>query len=106
LWKDEIERALNDLNRALTLNPKLAEAWNHRGIVWFAKQDFTRAAADYDQALKFNPRLADAYVNRGLARLMQGRLSEAEADFARCSELGGKIKPEAERLLREARERR
>ena len=50
--------------------------------------------------------MAEAYVNRGLAWLMQDGLAEAEADFAKCRELGGTIKPKAERLLLEARERR
>jgi hypothetical protein len=37
--------------------------------------------------------------------LLQGRLAEAEADFARCRELGGMVQPEAEKLLREVKER-
>lgn len=105
LLKGEVERSLSDLNHALTLNPKMAEAWNHRGAVWFAKQSYTQAVADFDQALKLDPRLADAYGNRGIARLMQDRLAEAEADIARLRELGGSLKPEAERLLREVKER-
>jgi len=94
------------LNRALALNPKLTEAWVYRGAAWFDKQDYSRAIANFDEALRLNPRLADAYVNRGVARLMQGGLAEAEADFARSQELGGTLKPEAERLWREVKERR
>jgi Flp pilus assembly protein TadD len=66
-----------------------------------ALQDFALAILDFDQALKLNPRLAEAYGNRGLARLMQGKLAEAEADFARCRALGGSLRSETERLLRE-----
>lgn len=65
-----------------------------------------RAIADYDRALKINPRFANAYANRGAARLLQGDLTEAEADFARCLELGGTVKPDAEKLLRDMKERR
>lgn len=79
----------------------MAEAWVHRGVVWFAKQDLTRAIADYDQALKLNPRLAGAYCGRGVTWLAQSKPAEAEADFARCRSLGGSPKPDAEMLLRE-----
>jgi hypothetical protein len=34
------------LNRALSLDPKIAEAWLHRGVVWFDKQDYLRAIAE------------------------------------------------------------
>jgi len=89
------------LNRALPLNPKLAEALNHRGVVWFVKGNFKRAVADFEQALKLKPRLAEAYGNRGLVWLLLGWPQEAEADFTRCRELGGTLKPDAEKLLRE-----
>lgn len=94
---------MSDLNRALALNPNLAEAWSDRGVARLALQDFAQAVADFEQALKLNPRLAEAYGNRGLARLMQDKLADAEADFARCRALGRSLKPEAERLLREVR---
>ena len=106
LLKSEPERALSDLNRALALDPKLTDAWVHRGVVWCAKRDFTRAIVDFDEALRLNPRLADVYVNRGVAWLIQGNLKEAEADFARCRALGGTLTPEAEQLLREVKGRR
>jgi tetratricopeptide (TPR) repeat protein len=57
LRKGESERALRDLNQALALNPKLADAWYHRGVGCFVKQDFAQALADFDEALRLNPRL-------------------------------------------------
>ena len=84
----------------------MARAWNHRGVAWFAKKDFAQAIADFDEALKLDPRLADTHCSRGIARLLQDNLTEAEADIARCHALGGTLKPEAEKLLREMKERR
>lgn len=75
------------------------------GAAWFDKWDYSRAIADFEEALKLAPRLADAYCNRGVAQLMQDKLAEAEADFARCRKLGGTLKPEAERLLRQQKDR-
>jgi Tfp pilus assembly protein PilF len=94
------------LNHALALDSKLAEAWSHRGVVWFAKRDFTRAIADYDQALKLAPGLAGVYCSRGVTWLAQGKPAEAEADFGRCRALGGLLKPEAEAFLQEMKGRR
>jgi tetratricopeptide (TPR) repeat protein len=85
---------------------QLAEAWAHRGGVWFAKRDLAQAIADYDQALKLNPDLADAYCSRGVTRLAQSNPAKAKADFAQCRALGGALKPEAEELLREMKMRR
>jgi len=93
------------LNHALALNPNLAEAWEHRGVVWFARQDFTQAITDFNKALKLNPRLADAHCSRGVTWLAQGKLKEAEADFDRCRVLGGMPQPAADRLLQEMRRR-
>ena len=96
--------ALCDYNHAF--GPNLAEAWRHRGVAWFAKEDFTRAIADFDEALKLNPRLPGACGNRGEARVILGKPDGAEADLERCRALGGTLKPEAERLWHEARQKR
>jgi len=104
LMKDEYDRALDDLNRALAIDPKLAEAWSYRGVAWSAKRDFTRAITDFNQALKLNPRLAGAYCSRGATRMAQGKLEEAEADVARCRELGGDLMSQAAALLREMKQ--
>jgi hypothetical protein len=56
--------------------------------------------------LRLNARLADAYASRGISWLALGKLAEAESDFTRCRELGGSLKPEAERLWREAKQAR
>lgn len=103
--KREFERALSDLNPAIALDPKVVEAWSHRGAVWFGKQDFTKAIADFDEALRLNLRLVDIHCNRGIAWLGQGNLAEAEKDFARCCASGGRLQPEAECLLQEMRKR-
>ncbi|HEV2668662.1 MAG TPA: tetratricopeptide repeat protein, partial [Blastocatellia bacterium] len=106
LLKGDLERALADLNPAISLNRNLDEAWVNRGVVWFLKEDFAKANADFDEALKLNPRLCDTYCSRGAALLAQDKLAEAEADFARCRALGGTPKPNAEKLPLEMEGRR
>jgi tetratricopeptide (TPR) repeat protein len=108
IYRIAVSVTINAIRRAKARREerlRLTEAWSDRGLVWFAKSDFTHAIADFDQALRLNPGLVESYGNRGLARLMQGKLAEAEADFARCRSLGGSPKPDAEALLREMKGR-
>ncbi|MEW6491631.1 MAG: tetratricopeptide repeat protein [Cyanobacteriota bacterium] len=58
--KGEYDRAIDDYNQALKLNPNLAEAYNNRGFAYSDKGEYDRAIDDYNQALKFNPNLAEA----------------------------------------------
>lgn len=69
------------------------------------EHDYANALADFDKAIKLAPRLTEVWHNRAVTLLWLNRLAEAEADFARVRELGGRIKPEAEQLWREVKER-
>ena len=55
--------------------------------------------------IRLAPRLAEVWHNRAVTLLRLDRLPEAEADFARLREVGGRLKPEAEQLWREVKER-
>jgi hypothetical protein len=66
------------------------------------EQDYARALADFDQAIKLAPRLAEVWRNRAFTLLLVDKLPEA--DLARYRELGGRHKPQAERLRRELKE--
>lgn len=45
--RDQYDLALSDFSRAIELNPRYAEAYNHRGILFVGKGDRKRAAADF-----------------------------------------------------------
>src|SRR5262249_28389413 len=105
LLKGDAARAISDLDQAIELDASDAQAWLTRGVIRAEERDYTRSLADFDQAVKLAPRLADAWQNRAVMLLWMERLPEAEAAFARFSELGGRIKPEAEQLWREVKER-
>jgi tetratricopeptide (TPR) repeat protein/S1-C subfamily serine protease len=75
------DAAIDDYDRAITLNPKSARAYYNRGN---AKSDlgYKKAAiADYDRAIALNPKLAEAYGNRGLAKSSLGQKTAAITDY-------------------------
>lgn len=79
--KGDNDRAIADYDQALKLDPKLAVAYNNRGIARLSKGDSDRAIADYDMALKLDPKFAYAYKGRGNAWKAKGDDDRAIADY-------------------------
>ena len=81
-WKGEYDRALQDYERAIHLNPDNANAYNNRGVIYRIKGDYDRAIADYSEAiwLKSGDYPA-AFYNRALAYADKGEYDHALRDF-------------------------
>lgn len=85
---DELDDALADYERAMTMLPELPEPWVGRGNVRFLRKDHTGAIADYDRALALGiVRRHIALLNRGMALEVLGRLEEAERDYREAQAL-------------------
>ncbi|MGD0662389.1 MAG: tetratricopeptide repeat protein [Syntrophorhabdales bacterium] len=52
------KQAIMDYNKAIELNPKLAEAYYNRGNAYEVLGDQRQAAVDHEKAIALNPRLA------------------------------------------------
>ena len=78
--KGDYDRAIQDYNQAIKLNPKFAVAYNNRGVAHERKNEYDRAISDYDQAIKVKPS-AEAYFNRGNAQLVRNRYDHAIDDY-------------------------
>ncbi len=63
--QQKYELALADFNKALEINPNLAEAYLGRGGIYYYQQKDELALADFNKALEINPNLAEAYLGRG-----------------------------------------
>jgi tetratricopeptide (TPR) repeat protein len=59
------ERAIEDFDQAIRLNPNDAAAFDARGIAYARRDQYDRAIEDFDQAIRLNPNDAVAFVNRG-----------------------------------------
>ena len=73
------QSAIDYLDRALTIKPDYAEAYNNRGTALQELKRLEEALASYDQALRIKPDYAEAYSNRGNALRELKRLEESLA---------------------------
>lgn len=88
---EELKEAYRDYNRAIEIDPLLAEAYINRGNLWFAVQKFEEAVKDYDKALELGAAKSFvALLNRGLAHENLGGFLQAKKDYTAALN----IKPE------------
>lgn len=73
--------AVADLDRAIELDPSLAQAFRFRGLARYLLGENDAAVADFDIAIGLAPSDARAYANRGLALKRLGDLEGAIADY-------------------------
>lgn len=81
-------RALDDLNRALNLDPHNARFLSNRGNVYRDLSRYNEAIADYRNALVTDPDFAPAFLGRGLAYGSKGDPDRAINDLTRAIEIG------------------
>src|SRR5262249_61952412 len=85
--KGDYDRAIENYDEALRLNPKHTNALYNQGNAYRHKGDYDRAIENYDEAIELNPKHVDAFSNRGLVRFYQGQFAAAVPDFFRAVKL-------------------
>ena len=76
----QYDRAIEDYNVAIELDPNCALSYMDRGAAYYFKGEYQNAINNYDQAVKLDPKRAQAYSNRAAAYKKLGRHEEAVAD--------------------------
>jgi len=84
-------RRIDYFNKALQLNPNLAEAYEKRAIHYYFQRRYERAIEDYTRVIALWPNRLDAYRIRGMSFLRNGEFDEAINDFDRALELDPKL---------------
>jgi Flp pilus assembly protein TadD len=69
--------AISYLNKAITANPRYAEAYTLLGDCQDCLGKSEAAVASYNQALAIDPCHADAWFNKGMSLKKMGRTKEA-----------------------------
>ena len=83
-----MDRAIEDYDVAIRLNPDLAVAFSNRGNVHRKESRFDRAIKDYDKAIQFKPDDGQVFADRGLAYEKKGERDQAMRDFIKAYDLG------------------
>lgn len=87
-WRlKQLDGALADLTKAVSLNPDYALAYNNRGNVLMEMNRVEDAYKDFDKAVALSPGFGPAYSNRGNANQKLKHLEAAESDFRKAIEL-------------------
>ena len=85
------EKALEDFNRAIKIDPKRVDGYLGRANALNTLGRYGESLEDYNKALEIDPTLANAYVNRGSAYSQLGEYKNAIADYEKGLELDPKI---------------
>ena len=80
-------QAIAEYNKAIEINPNLADAYNRRCITYTKQEDLTQALADCNKAIEINPNYAKAYSNRASIYEKQGNTTQAIADCDKAIEI-------------------
>jgi len=74
---DQLEQKLNEANKALSIKPNNANAYNNMGIALQDQGKLEEAVEAYNRALAIKPDHAEAHNNKGIAFQGQNKLEEA-----------------------------
>src|SRR5262249_17526042 len=58
------DKAINDLNEAIRLDPKYLIAYIRRGVAWLEKGDYARCIKDWHDAIRLDPQHAGFLYGR------------------------------------------
>ena len=84
LWDESI----SEFNLAIEINPRYAEVYCIRSIIYLIKGQYDKAISDCNTAIEINPKCAWAYNNRGIAYdQCKGQHDKAISDLTMAIEL-------------------
>jgi tetratricopeptide (TPR) repeat protein len=92
------------LEKAVTIDPTLDEAYLQLGIVHFAQGDFEQAIRGYQKAIEINPNLGEAHRQLGLAYQRTGEKAKAQQEFRAYERTEKTEAADLERQRRELRQ--
>lgn len=79
--------AQQSIDKALTRQPEMAEAYAVKGLIASMRKDWDSAITDYDKAIELNPSLAIAYMWKSLALNSLQRFDESLSVLQKAQDL-------------------
>jgi protein O-mannosyl-transferase len=77
----QYDKALDDINKALAIDPLSYGDYNNRGRSYFGKGLIDTAIEDFGKAISINPNYDKAYYNRGFAYTEKKQYDKAIEDY-------------------------
>lgn len=85
--KKQWNTALEDFNRAIELNPNMAEIYISRGLLYAVLERWDDALKDFNRAIKINPNSNVIYIYRGYIYGLQQEFDHALFDLNKAISL-------------------
>lgn len=82
--EDQVRPALQEMTRAVDLEPDNAVYRNTLGFVYFSLGEYERAREHYEKALRLDPAFTEVHLNLALVDSEEGNYTEAEAHYRRA----------------------
>lgn len=79
-YREKFPTALNYFDKAISLNPRFAEAYANKGKILLLQDKNHEALKALTRAVEFNPTIASAYADRAIINLRLGALNNAIED--------------------------
>ena len=81
-------KAIEDIDKAISLDKHLSYAYAQRAIIKFQyTKDYQDALADMNEALRLDPNMSSYYINRALIKYHLDDLRGTMADYDRVVEI-------------------
>jgi tetratricopeptide (TPR) repeat protein len=87
LSKSEVDAALSELTKCLSLDPTYAPAYFKRSLCYYAKELYALEIADLEKAILYDPTYLEAHLNLANALLSQDRPEPALTEYMKVIEL-------------------
>ena len=79
--KGDYDRAIQDFDQSIKLNPTYAKPFNNRGVAYLRKGEYDLAIKALDEAIKLNPNYGGAFANRAGIYLKKNEYDRAARDY-------------------------
>lgn len=87
----DYDKAVVAYTETVNLNPKNADAYNRRGIIYKMRNQYKLAIADFSKTIELVPANSYVYYNRGDSYFLSKQYELAIADFSKSIELNPKF---------------
>ncbi|MCP4123795.1 MAG: tetratricopeptide repeat protein [Bacteroidetes bacterium] len=84
---EQLEEALNDLDKAIDLYDEYADAFSQRGVLFFHKGELELALEDMNEAVKLEPENPYRYSSRAYIKSRLDQVESAIEDYQKAIEL-------------------